>query len=126
MYLLDSLHFTVTGDFLKDQAILAMTNYGVAAINESILRKQIIEQIKFKMSVNTLVEQAAPGVIDLEILNGIENASLPPYTLSLKIGCPVMCLWNLDPVNGLCNRIHLQVNYISNHSLWGRIIGGKH
>ncbi|KAA6414827.1 MAG: hypothetical protein FRX48_01577 [Lasallia pustulata] len=126
VYLLDSLHPTVTGGFLKDRAILATTNYNVAAINESILREQMTGQIKFKMSVNALVEQAARDVTGPEILNGIENASLPPHTLSLKIGCPVMCLWNLDPVNGLCNGTCLQVNYIGNHSLRGRIIGGKH
>ena len=83
-------------------------------------------QIKFKMNVNAPVGQATQDVIGPEILNGIENASLPPHTLSLKIGCPVMCLWNLDPVNGLCNGTCLQVNYIGDHSLRGRIIGGKH
>ena len=117
VYPLDSLHPTVTGGFLKDQAILATTNYDVAAINESILRERMTGQIKFKMSVNAPVEQAARDVIGPEILNGIENASLPPHTLSLKIGCPVMCLRNLDPVNGLCNGTRLQVNYIGNHSL---------
>ena len=37
-----------------------------------------------------------------------------------------MCLWNLDLVNGLCNGTCLQVDYIGDHSLRGRIIGGKH
>ena len=126
VYLLDSLHPTVTGGFLKDRAILATTNYDVVAINESILREQMTGQIEFKMIVNAPVEQAACDVINPEILNGIENASLPPHTLSLKIDCSVMCLQNLDPVNGLCNGTCLQVNYISDHSLCGRIIGGKH
>ena len=117
VYLLDSLHPTVTGGFLKDQAILATTNYDVAAINKSILREQMTGQIKFKMSINAPVEQAAQDVIGPEILNRIENASLPLHKLSLKIGCPVMYLWNLDPVNGLCNRTRVQVNYIGNHSL---------
>ena len=69
------------------------------------------------MSVNAPVEQAAQDVTGPEILNRVENASLPLYTLSLKIDCPVMRLWNLDPVNGLCNGTCLQVNYIDNHSL---------
>ena len=74
-------------------------------------------QIKFKMSVNAPVKQAAQDVIGPEILNGIENASLPLHTLSLKISCPVMCFWNLDLVNDLCNGTRLQVNYIGDHSL---------
>ena len=39
VYPLDSLHPTVTGGFLKDQAFLVTTNYDVVVINESILRK---------------------------------------------------------------------------------------
>ena len=81
VYPLDSLHPTVTGGFLKDWAILAMTNYDVAAINAFIFREQMTGQIKFNMSVNAPVEQAAQDVISPEILNRIERMLLylPTY-----------------------------------------------
>lgn len=68
--------------------------------------------IRFKTSANIAMERADQYVIGPEILNGIENPSLPPYLLCLKVGCPIMCLCNLDPVSGLCNGTRLQVNYI--------------
>jgi ATP-dependent DNA helicase PIF1 len=121
-----SLHNNVAGDFLDKRAILATTNHGVASINDCIVRDRMTGQLKFKLSADVPVERADRDVVGPEILNGVENASLPPHSLCLKVSCPVMCLRNLDPVNGLCNGTRLQVNYIGNHFLQCTILGGKH
>ncbi|KAG1090477.1 hypothetical protein G6F42_019686 [Rhizopus arrhizus] len=39
----------------------------------------------------------------MEILNTIENGSLPLYVLDLKIGVPIMVIRNIDPAAGICN-----------------------
>jgi ATP-dependent DNA helicase PIF1 len=121
-----SLHSNVTGDFLNERAILATTNHDVAEINDSVLRDRMTGQLKFKFSADAAVEREDRDVVGPETLNSFENASLPPHALCLKVGCSVMCLRNLDPVNGLCNGTRLQVNYIGNHFLRCTIIGGKH
>ena len=58
-------------------------------------------QLIFKFSADDAVERADRDVVGPETLNSFENASLPRHTLCLKVGCSVMCLRNLDPVNGL-------------------------
>ena len=58
-------------------------------------------QLIFKFSADVAVERADRDVVGPETLNSFENASLPRHTLCLKVGCSVMCLRNLDPVNGL-------------------------
>lgn len=39
----------------------------------------------------------------VELLNSIENGSLPPHILDLKIGSPVMVIRNIDTTAGVCN-----------------------
>jgi PIF1-like helicase len=73
-----SLHNNVAGDFLDKRAILATTNHDVASINDSIVRDRMTGQLKFKLSADVPVERADRDVVGPEILNGVENASLPP------------------------------------------------
>jgi hypothetical protein len=121
-----SLHGNVTGDFLGERAILATTNHDVADVNDSVLKDRMSGQLKFKLSADVPVERDDRDVVGPETLNSFENTSLPPHSLCLKVGCSVMCLRNLDPVNGLCNGTRLQVNHIGTHFLRLTIIGGKH
>ena len=39
----------------------------------------------------------------VEYLNTIQCSGLPLAKLTLKIGCPVMVLCNIDPFHGICN-----------------------
>ena len=41
--------------------------------------------------------------IQPEVLNTLNPSGFPLHKLELKIGSPLMLLWNLDPRNGLCN-----------------------
>jgi ATP-dependent DNA helicase PIF1 len=44
-----------------------------------------------------------------EFLNSLTTNGLSPHVLKLKLGCPVILLRNIDPVNGLCNGTRLVV-----------------
>ena len=126
VYPVVSLHNNVSAEFLSERAILATTNHDVGEINDRIVRDRMRGQLRFKTSANTPIETGDRDVVGPEILADVENPSLPPYVLCLKIGCSIMCLRNLDPNNGLCNGTRLQVNFIGNQYLRCTIIGGEH
>ena len=52
-----------------------------------------------------------------EFLHSLTPSGMPPHKLSLKEGCMVMLLRNLDTVGGLCNGTRLIVRSIQEHFL---------
>ena len=61
-----------------------------------------------------------------EFLCSIQSASLPPGELRIKIGCPLILMQNLSPVNSLCNRSCMIVVGMSERVLQVQLIGGDH
>jgi ATP-dependent DNA helicase PIF1 len=59
-----------------------------------------------------------------EFLNTLTPNGLPPHVLKLKIGCPVIFLRNIDPVNGLCNGIKLIIWGFKNNTIDIEIVLG--
>ncbi|XP_072077768.1 uncharacterized protein [Arachis hypogaea] len=57
-----------------------------------------------------------------EIINGINCSGLPPHKLVLKVGTPVMLLWNIDQTNGLSNGTRMQVRRMGNHAIECKIL----
>jgi ATP-dependent DNA helicase PIF1 len=62
----------------------------------------------------------------VEFLNSLKTSGLPLAQLTLKIGCPLMLLRNLDPINGLCNGTCMILVNIQPRVLECHIMGGKH
>jgi hypothetical protein len=62
----------------------------------------------------------------MEYLNEIDCGSLPLAKLTLKIGCPVMILKNLDVANGVCNGSREILTRHSNRVLEVRLLTGEH
>jgi ATP-dependent exoDNAse (exonuclease V) alpha subunit len=60
----------------------------------------------------------------VEYLNSLTASGLPLSKLSLKIGCPVMLLRNLDPSRGLCNGTRMIIKDIKNRALKCEVISG--
>ncbi|XP_056848907.1 uncharacterized protein LOC130499037 [Raphanus sativus] len=60
-----------------------------------------------------------------EFLNSVRVAGMPRHNLKLKVGAPIMCLRNLDLVDGLCNGTRLIVTQLLPHVIEGRIITGN-
>jgi len=57
-----------------------------------------------------------------EFLQQLNAGGLPPALLCLKVGSPVILLRNLDPGEGLCNRIRMVVLNVRRKVLQCRII----
>ena len=76
-----------------------------------------------------LVEFDDPGMNEHqpyapEYLNSLVSSALPFAHLKLKVGCPVMLLRNMDPLNGLCNSTRLRISEIRTKVLKCTIISG--
>ena len=55
--------------------------------------------------------------IPIEYLHAVNSSSLPPGKLNLKVGCPVILLWNLSPAQGLCNGTRMVITQMGDQVL---------
>ncbi|RXW16701.1 hypothetical protein EST38_g9156 [Candolleomyces aberdarensis] len=92
--------------------ILLPRNVNVAAMNEGIL--------------NLMAGEPYQPPVSEEFMWSITSSSLPPGILRLKVGCPVICLCNLDPSEGHCNGTCLIIASMHTCVLQARIIGGDY
>ena len=92
--------------YFLERTILCCKNDDVDSINKTILEK-MPGQEKVLPSADSVevANQNQDGYqpYPVEYLNSLTASGLPLSKLSLKIGCPVMLLRNLDPSRGLCN-----------------------
>src|SRR6185436_7429056 len=61
-----------------------------------------------------------------EFLNSITPNGLPPHKLTLKESAPVICLCNLDPMNGVCNGTRLICRTLHQNVVEAEIVTGNH
>ncbi|KAL1448486.1 hypothetical protein WDU94_010897 [Cyamophila willieti] len=110
-------------DWLCERAILAPKNDGVAKINALILDMLPGDEIEYK-SIDTMVEVDETINYPTEFLNSLNPPGLPPHTLKLKIGAPIILLRNLDPPK-LCNGTRLTIKKLLPHIIQATILTGK-
>ncbi|XP_056850719.1 uncharacterized protein LOC108824752 [Raphanus sativus] len=60
-----------------------------------------------------------------EFLNSVKVVGLPRHYLKLKVGAHIMCLYNMDLADDLCNGNRLTVTQLLSHVIKGRIITGN-
>ena len=77
------------------------------------------------MSVEKVTTDTA-HTYPVEFLNSLNASGLPLAHLTLKPGCPLMLLRNLDPANGLCNGTHMVLLEVRTMVLRCRILGGDY
>ncbi|GJE95688.1 ATP-dependent DNA helicase [Phanerochaete sordida] len=113
--------------YFLDRMILSARNEDANTINEHILECFPGEEATFHSadSVEQEGDQDAPPV-PVEFLRSLNPSGLPPATLRLKPGCPVILLRNLAPARGLCNGTRLTIERMSDRLLEVRIMGGDH
>ncbi|XP_058762197.1 uncharacterized protein LOC131635579 [Vicia villosa] len=118
-------------DYLKSQAILASTIEVVNQINNRILNLMPGESKEYYSSNtvdrseihdNNILEVLSP-----EFLSSLRTSGLPNHHITLKVGCPIMLMRNIDQSEGLCNGTRLIVTKMGNHVLEAQIMrGGGH
>ena len=63
--------------------------------------------------------------VTTEFLNKIELSGLPPHLLTVKVGCVMMLLRNLNPKHGLCNGTRLLITSMTQRLIKGIVLTGS-
>lgn len=64
-------------------------------------------------------------VLSLEFMSSLHTSGLPNHHIKLKVGTPIMLMWNIDQFEGLCNGTRLIVIKLTQHVLDAHIMGSK-
>ncbi|QQP50759.1 ATP-dependent DNA helicase, partial [Caligus rogercresseyi] len=110
-------------EWLCERAILAPTNETVGSINSNLL-KQIPGEERSYRSVDSVTETDQVTHYPTEFLNSLDPSGLPPHILTLKHGCPIILLRNLDAPR-LCNGTRLIVKQMMAYIIEATIITGQ-
>lgn len=119
----------ISQSFLTERTILSARNDDVSAINDAALDifpgETVVSFGADKVSED--VGDCDNGIVNRypsEYLNSLDPSGLPPFTLKLKVGCPIMLLRNIAPYDGLCNGTRLMVVRSSPYVVQARILTG--
>lgn len=122
-------------EYFSDRMILAPRNSDVADINSDVLERLHGESRTY-YSADKIIREAGADQdigddyeeqpIPVEYLREIQETSLPPGELTLKKGCPIILLRNLQPSRGLCNGTRLIMTQMTDRVLEAQIMGGAH
>jgi len=78
------------------------------------------------LSVDTVAEADQQANYPVEYLNSLNLSGLPPHSLQIKIGAPIMLLRNMDPARGHCNGTRYIVRQISKRYIAAEITGSEY
>ena len=110
---------------LAQRAILTPKNENVDKINEMVMDKFPGLGKKY-LSADTVAEEDLHNAYPLDFLNSITLSGMPPHSMTLKVGAPVMLLRNLraGPGNGLRNGTRLIISKLGERVLEAEITSG--
>ncbi|XP_071642994.1 ATP-dependent DNA helicase PIF6-like [Temnothorax longispinosus] len=109
--------------WLSARVILAARNNDVNAINFTIQNGIPGEATTYK-SIDTVMNQNEVVNYPTEFLNSLDLPGMPPHSLTLKIGVPIILLRNINPPR-LCNGTRLSVKKMMNNVIEATILNGK-
>ena len=113
-----------TEDYSK-RAIVTGLRSDVEIINNKMLKRNESVVHDF-MSIDTPQleedQQDATTLLPEEFLNTLTPQGLPPHKLSLKVGCPIMLLRNLNKSMGLANGTRLIVTALRLNTIKAQIV----
>ena len=115
--------------YYSDKAILCPKNVDVDKLNEDILQ-MLPEGGNEYLSADSVpvgdVNSDEGLYVTTEFLNNINLSGLPPFKLTVKVGCVMMLLRNLNPKKGLCNGTRILITSMTKRLLRGMILTGSH
>ena len=82
-------------------------------------------EVRVRQGRVTLPCKSLRGVRAPNNLQSINLASIPPSSLRLKIGVPLILIRNLSPQHGMCNGTRLRLLGINRNCLQVAILGGR-
>jgi hypothetical protein len=114
--------------YFSERVILSPRNHDVDTINEKILDLLPGQPTDFP-SIDTAFQDGG-AIPDYsyppEYLNTISLPGMPLHRTSIKPGCPIILLRNLDPSSGLCNGTRLTVTRTGERVIEAKILTGSH
>ncbi|XP_036341751.1 uncharacterized protein LOC118751090, partial [Rhagoletis pomonella] len=110
-------------EWLRDRAILAPKNDDVSKLNGQIQLKIPGEAVEYK-SIDTVMDKDQAVNYPTEFLNSLEPPGMPPHSLALKVGSPVMLIRNLNAPK-LCNGTRVIIKKLTPNLIEATIISGK-
>jgi len=108
--------------WFQERVILLPTNEQVEKLNDLILSR-FDAQSQMYYSVDTVLEKEDAVHFPTEFLNSLTPSEVPPHTLILKIGAPIILMRNLSPPT-LCNGTRLQIKKLRSSLLECIILTG--
>ncbi len=108
---------------LSDRAILCPKNNATYEINDKIVGR-LVGVSKTYLSIDTVESEndSERVAYPVEVLNSLTLSGLPPHKLTLKKGCIIMMLRNLNTRAGLCNGTRLIVRELKNNVIDANIL----
>jgi len=113
-------------NIFNGRCILAFHNDTVGQFNSAILDSLPSEVHTFHGINTSDTNEDDPEIehFPAEYPSSLDIAGLPPSQLLLKVGCPVILLWNLYPSEGLCNGTRMIVTHLGQHCIEVQMLGG--
>ncbi|XP_047267573.1 ATP-dependent DNA helicase PIF1-like [Capsicum annuum] len=123
------LEHSIDMKYLQERAILAPTLQMVESVNDYIVclnsgqeKSYLSSDIvcMYDHSFTSLGHMHTP-----EFLNSIKCSGIPNYSITLKVGVPVMLLRNIDQSTGLCNGTRLIITRLKNWVIEAKVLSRK-
>ena len=112
--------------YYSDKAILCPKNVDVDQFNENILQTLPGKAHTYQSADAVQIGDDQGLCVTTEFLNKITLSGLPPHLLTVKVGCIMMLLRNLNPKHGLCNGTRIIVVSMTKRLIRGIVLTGDH
>ena len=125
----DQLYDSILHENIKyygDKAILCPKNIDVDQFNENILQTLPGKGNTYQSADAVMLGDDQGLYVTTEFLNNITLSGLPPHLLTVKVGCVMMLLRNLNPKHGLCNGTRMIIVSMTTRLIKGIILTGSH
>jgi ATP-dependent exoDNAse (exonuclease V) alpha subunit len=113
--------------YFSERVILAPRNIDVTEINNAI-QSCLAGEGKTYLSADCTFQDGGvrDDSIPQECLNTLTLSGMPVHKLTLKIGCPIILLRNVNSPKGLCNGTRLIVTKLLSNVIEAKVLTGSH
>jgi ATP-dependent DNA helicase PIF1 len=116
-------------DYFHYRAILAVRDTDIHTLNLTILAYLPGNEYTYTSTDSYLMESPSAhenNDVPIEFLHSLNPSGLPIAHLYLKVGCPIIILYNINPKHGLCIGTCATIVQMSNQPLQLRLLTGDH